>query len=250
MPGKRRVAAVFLLAVLAIAAILFLAAGTLVVSPRYLHEERVKCPGSFAPLYLYEHSPYDRIVIEVHYMADARPSPGALGHLRSMLQEYTGRPADVYMFEDISPAMIPARTDRNNMSTFGQDFIGRNARYRAGWLGGNATIYVLYVDIGDSDIRPDGGGVVAGMSFRADAFFVFATSIPDERLEHTVLMHEAGHLLGLEHDRDQGCVMVEALKQNRSQLIGFTHAPGDYCPEHQKQLAYSRRHLLRGPGDN
>jgi hypothetical protein len=244
MQGKRRVAAVFLLVAPAIAAVLFLAAVALVLAPLYLHEESVKYPGSYAPLYLNEHSPYDRIVIEVHYQDNTTPSPYALEHLRSLLHEYTGKAVDLYEFGDIASDMIPEEADSSNLSSFGFDLIDRNAHYRTGWLGGNATIYVLYIDLKGRDSMRNGTGVVAGMSYRADSFFIIDNYIYDAGTERTVLIHEAGHLLGLEHDADPRCAMVGTMVRDRSVLMGLALTPDDYCVEHQKQLEYARHHLF------
>lgn len=244
MQGKRRVAAVFLLVVPAIAAVLFLAAAVLVMAPLYLHEESVKYPGSYASLYLNEYAPYDRIVIEVHYQDNTTPSPRALEHLQSRLHQYTGKAVDLYEFGDIASDMLPEEADSNNLSSFGFDLIDRNAHYRTGWLGGNATIYVLYIDLKGRDSMRNGTGVVAGMCYRADSFFIIDNYIYDEGTERTVLMHEAGHLLGLEHDADPGCVMTGTMVRNRSVLMGLTPTPDEYCLEHQRALAYARHHLL------
>lgn len=237
-------AVVFLLLAFLTSVILFIAAVAFVMAPMYLHDEAVKRPGSYAPLYLYDRSPYDRIVIEVHYEENARPSTYALEHLQSLVHEYSGKTVDLYEFGDIAPDMLPAVTDRNNFSTFGNGFVDQNAHYRTEWLGGNATIYVLYINVRNGERMLNGSGVVTGMSYRADSFFIFDSYLLDEGLERTVLMHETGHLLGLEHDTDPGCAMVGTLVRNHSVLMGQATTPDDFCEDHQEHLYYAQHHLF------
>ncbi|OPY29452.1 MAG: hypothetical protein A4E28_00859 [Methanocella sp. PtaU1.Bin125] len=241
-PAER--VAILLLTVPAFVAVLFMLFVALVMAPLYIHEESVKYPGSYASLFLNEYAPCDRIVIEVHYQGNATPSTYALEHLRSRLHYYTGRPVDLYTFGDIGPGAVPEVADSNNLSSFGYDIIEQNARCHTGWLGGNATIYILYVDLKGRDVPHNGSGVVAGMSYRADAFFVFDNYVYDEVTERTVLMHEAGHLLGLEHDDDPECAMVGTMVRNRSVLMGLTPTPDDYCQAHRRQLENLRNHLV------
>lgn len=228
------------------AAIWFAAAVMLVLAPLYIHDDAVRSPGNYAPLYLYDGSPYDRIVIEVHYEQGIQPSTHALEHLQSIVHRYTGKAVDLSLSGDITPDMLPASTDNNNISAFGNSFLNEHAHYRMGWLGGNATMYVLYVEdsaAGAGDAGA-GSGTVAGVAFRADAFVVFSNDLYNDAIERTVLVHETGHLLGLEHDDDPGCAMVGTLVENLSMKTGRTLPPDDYCTDHQRQLEEMRHWLI------
>ncbi len=161
-----------------------------------------------------------------------------------MVHRYTGKAVDLSLSGDITPDMLPASTDSINISAFGYSFLDEHARYRMGWLGGNATMYVLYVKDAAAMPRAIGTGTVAGVAFRADAFVVFGNYLYSDTIERTVLVHEAGHLLGLEHDDDAGCAMVGTLVENLSMKTGRTLSPDDYCPDHQRQLEEMRHSLI------
>ncbi len=110
----RLIAASFLLASLW-AAIWFAGAVLLILAPLYIHDDAVIYPGNYASLYLYDGSPYDRIVIEVHYEQGVRPSTYALEHLQSIVHRYTGKAVDLSLSGDITPDMVPASTDIKNI---------------------------------------------------------------------------------------------------------------------------------------
>jgi hypothetical protein len=244
MQGKYRlIAASFLLASLW-AAIWFTGAVALVIAPFYIHDQAVESPGNYAPLYLFDGSPYDRIVIEVHYEQGIQPSVFALEHLQSIVHRYTGKAVDMSLSGDITPDMLPAYTDNNNISAFGYTFLDRHARYRTGWLGGNITMYIMYVNGSALWSRANGSSAVGGVAFRADAFVVFDNYLYNDNIERMVLVHETGHLLGLEHDSDASCAMVGTLVENLSMRTGRISPPDDYCPDHQRQLERVRHYLF------
>jgi predicted Zn-dependent protease len=85
---------------------------------------------------------------------------------------------------------------------------------------------------------------VAGVSFRADAFIVFHNYLYNDDIERTVLVHEAGHLLGLEHDANAGCAMTGTLVENLSMRTGRILPPDDYCKLHRQQLEQARHNLF------
>jgi hypothetical protein len=130
MQGKYRLIAASFLVSSLWATIWFSAAVLLVLALLYIHNDAVAYPGYYAPLYLYDGSPYDRIVIEVHYEQGINPSTDAPEHLQSIVHKYTGKVVDLCLFGDITPAMLPASTDNDNISTFGYSFLDEHARYR------------------------------------------------------------------------------------------------------------------------
>ena len=244
MQVKYRLLAAAFLAASAWAALWFTAAAGLVAAPWYLHGPAGEIPGNYARLYLYDGSPYDRIVIEVHGEQGTEPSAYALEHLQSIVHRYTGKPVDLCVFNDITPDMLPESADNANVSAFCNSFLRQHASCRTGWLGGNVSMYVLYLDNSASRPKANNSGVVAGMSFRADAFVIYDNHISGEGIERTVLVHEAGHLLGLEHDDDPGCAMVGTLVENMSIRTGMALPPDDYCSKDRLQLERMRQYIV------
>jgi hypothetical protein len=241
MPVKYRLLAACFLAALLWAGIWFAAVSGLVIAPSYIHGQIREYPGNYAHLYLFDHSPYDRIVIEVHSEPGIQPSTYSLEHLQSIVHKYTGKDVRLRMFSDITPDLLPAYTDNANVSAFGYSFLDRHAYYRTGWTGGTACMYVLYLN---GTVPRSGAATVAGVSYRADAFVVFDNYIHNEGIERTVLVHEAGHLLGLEHDGDLSCAMTGTLVENASIRTGRILPPDDYCAKDVQQLERMRYYLI------
>lgn len=228
---------------LVLAALLVLLAAALVGFPLYVHTEVVKATGAYAPLYLYEHSPYDAITVEVHYQADAVPSEAALDNLDHTLANYTGKRVEIQKYADLPADAVPGQIGDNNVSAIGANVIEKYGHGGMGWLNGDIPIYILYVNASGPSSRTGDNDTVVGISYRADSFMVLKNQIEGEGVEKAVLVHEAGHLLGLEHDDGPGCVMTGVLLQRRAWRHGMGGPPTEFCARHQQEL-YDRRHDL------
>jgi len=231
---------VILIAAACLCLVLFLVAAFVV--PGDIHDSMAGRVGGYAPLYLFEPSPYHRIVVEVHYEQSAMPSDAALLHLESVLGNYTAKEVIISKYPDIEPDEVPSSFQASNVCEFGGRMISEHAFARTGQIGGDAVIYVFYVNASAPEPRIDKGNRVGGVCFRGDSFMIFKNNIRDEGEEKTVLVHETGHLLGLEHDDNQSCVMVGSIL--RVHKLNYTAPPpDDFCEEHRKQLDEARHHL-------
>jgi predicted Zn-dependent protease len=73
---------------------------------------------------------------------------------------------------------------------------------------------------------------------------VFDNYLSTEGIERTVLVHETGHLLGLDHEDNPGCVMTGTLYENASVRSGRISPPDDYCAKDVQQLERMRYYLF------
>lgn len=233
-----------MLAGVLLAVLLCLAISSVAV-PRYAHENLVKTVGDYAPVYLFEPSLYDRIVVEVHYEESARPSGAALLHLQALLINATGKAVVINQYPDIGPGEVPSAIRAGEVSEFGSTLIAEHAIARTGLIRGDAVMYILYVNASAPEPKLSKSNRVGGVSYCGDSFVIFKSNIRDEGEEKTVLIHEAGHLLGLDHDDDQSCAMVGSLIRVHRQNY-TAPPPDDYCADHWRQLEYGQHHLPAG----
>lgn len=230
-----------------LAALLVLLAAALLGFPLYVHQEVAKVTGAYAPLYLYAHSPYDTITLEVHYQADAVPSEAALENLVQMLMKYTGKRVELQKYGDLPPDAIQGRVDDDTVDAIGDGAIQKYGHGSMGWLGGNIPVYILYVNASGPISTGDGNETVVGISYRANSFIILKNNIDGEGLEKAVLVHETGHLLGLEHD-DPGCVMAAVLVRKTAGSRVEGEPPTEFCATHRKELADRRQNVFYNAG--
>lgn len=217
---------------LVLAALLVLLGAVLVGLPLYVHMEVAETTGAFAPLYLYKYSPYDTIAVEVHYQQGAAPSDTALDGLARTLENSTGKRVDVAAYGDLPANVVTGRIGDENVSAIGGAIIEKYARSSMGWISGRIPMYILYVNAEGPAIKNEDDTVV-GISYRADSFIVLKNHIDGEGLEKSVLIHEAGHLFGLDHDGDRRCVMAAVILQRKA---WHEDPPAEFCDIHKKEL--------------
>lgn len=190
--------------------------------------------------------PYSSMLVEVDYIQGQAPDQDALNFLRTRLNERCNKPGGITI--QVSDA-IPDQ----GITTWRRTDIERvEARYRNSYHAGNtAVLYFLYVNGGSE--WDSGNGRVLGVSHTGSSICMFKESmrgsvtvlITGQAIERAVLVHEAGHNLGLVdngtpmvvnhedaghqgHDQDQGCVMYWAVETSLvSQLLGSI--PDQFC---------------------
>jgi hypothetical protein len=143
---------------------------------------------------------FDELQIEVDWIVGHEPSDAALAELAAALGELCRKPAGIQILKDdeIAGASSPA---------WSLDAIDAlEVQHRDGYrdtTNGVAVMYVLYLD-GHSD-RDSGSGKVLGIAYHGSSTVLFHETIESvdpgvplfAGIEDTVLLHEAGHLLGL-----------------------------------------------------
>lgn len=200
--------------------------------------------GAQAVAYLSSAS-FTSLRVEVDYVASVPPGSAALDHLRARLAERCAKPDGVVV--ELGDSIAPSSTNTWTLN----DIQALEARFRNRTNTANEVVlYVLYLD-GRSD-QDDSNRQLLGLSYSASSFCVFQETVlaNSSRLgrgavERAVLVHEAGHNLGLvnngivmqtphqdvangPHDVDADCVMHHAIESSRvAQILGAV--PDDFC---------------------
>ncbi|MDP2310265.1 MAG: hypothetical protein Q8P18_29890 [Pseudomonadota bacterium] len=166
-------------------------------------------PGDYAADFLA--GTYTSLQIEVDYVAGHAPDGAALEHLRSTLAELCDKPdgVEILLDDEVPDQGSPAWS----YATAQALEVTWRDRYRSPDTG-VAVMYYLYVD-GHSESDTEAGRIL-GYAYHGSSLVMFAETMADvsgglllglgASVEPTVLVHEAGHLLGLVNN---GVDMVE-----------------------------------------
>jgi hypothetical protein len=193
-------------------------------------------PGDFAKVYLQDDK-YDEILIEVDFVEGKSPNNSTMDELVKSLSEYCDKSRIYYRLSD-------PISDRPSGGIYSIGYIyDLEQKYRDYYTENDtAVMYILYVDgfYEESDST-------LGLSYLGSSFVIFKDNVDDIEIpmgirrfvspsdfEVSVVIHEAGHLLGLvninyesvaahedkEHDSPhhciyEDCVMYHALESSR-----------------------------------
>lgn len=208
--------------ILSIALFLVITFGIMV--PLYVHYTARQFIGAYDILYLSEHSPYDTVLIEVHYREGAEPSDGSLNLLRERVENYTGKRVSVVKYRDIGNREIPETVRDDDVADMGRGILKNHTQHRTGWFSGNIVVYIMYIDArwsGETNLS------AAGIAYNADSIVIFKEIIPGPELETPVLLHEFGHLWGLTHSNSTDDIMNIHLDEYLISHI-FDELPNDF----------------------
>ena len=149
--------------------------------------------GAMARHYL-KPSPARSLVVEVDWMSGRKPTSSSLAHLEGILRRELAKPGGVVV--RLGGEMATTRS-----SWTVADMVDAERRFRAEHSSGDrVTMWVAFV--GGSYAE---SGSALGAAFAASAAVIFRDRIEDatsalliaSEIERSVLVHEAGHMLGL-----------------------------------------------------
>lgn len=172
---------------------------------RTIEEERddnlASGPGDYALDFL-RAAPYDRLEVEIDWVAGHAPSEEALDHLAGVIGRVCDKPGgvEIVLDEELPDQGSPAWT----VEAAQEVEVEWRDRYRDE-ARGTAALYYLYLDGHSAD--DDDEGRILGYAYRGSSLVMFAETMADVDaglpllsgggVEEAVIAHELGHVLGL-----------------------------------------------------
>lgn len=115
-----------------------------------------------------------------------------------------------------------------------------------GRFGKNYDLFIIYL----SKYQKDESNV--GITLHRDTIFIFKEAqiiLTNQistlnQLERSTLMHEWGHLLGIEHVEDTSCIMSDFVEVEQTDFYQEKDIPIEYCPEVTQELRVQSKRFL------
>ncbi|MCK4928764.1 MAG: matrixin family metalloprotease [Methanosarcinales archaeon] len=225
-----------------------------IVIPAYVHHIESHVPGGFDSLYLSKYSPYNTIVVEVDYQPGMEPDPKAIAALQEKIELYSQKHVVMHVNQDIGYDEVPILISGNELFTTTTRLQQAHRDYPTGWLGGNITLYIMYLD---TVWQPDNSEYASnmpayqyrttsmiysvGVTYAADSIIIFKDALTQENTETTILLHELGHVWGLDHSNKPDDVMNSEFNVYNSVPLNhepdFNQFPTNYSAEDKLRLA-------------
>jgi hypothetical protein len=215
-----------------ISLVIFLIVTFGIMIPLYVHYTARQFTGAYDTLLLSKHSPYDTILIEVHYQEGAEPYAASLSTLKEKVANYTGKNVIVVKYPDLKDFEISGAVGDDGVKVFGDRILQNHTLYHSGWLSGRMVIYLIYTN---SNWEGNTNFSAAGITYNADSIIVFKDVVKTEEIETPVLLHEMGHLWGLEHSNKTDDIMNVHIDEYLLSHV-FNKLPDDFSDEERKML--------------
>ncbi len=215
-----------------ISLIIFLVLTFGIMIPLYVHYTARQFTGAYDTLLLSRHSPYDTVIIEVHYQEGAEPYAASLDTLKEKVENYTGKNVIVVKYPDIKDFEVSGVVKDDGVSRFGDRILRNHTQYHSGWLSGRMVIYIIYTN---AKWEGDMNYSAAGIAYNADSIIVFKDVIQAQEVETPVLLHEMGHLWGLEHSNNTDDLMNVHIEEYLLSHV-FNKLPDDFSEKDRKIL--------------
>jgi hypothetical protein len=215
-----------------ISLIIFLIVTFGIMIPLYVHYTARQFTGAYDTLLLSKHSPYDTILIEVHYQEGVEPYAASLDALKEKVANYTGKNVIVIKYPDIKDVEVSGTVGDDGVRAFGDRILQNHTQYHSGWLSGHMVIYIIYTN---SSWEGNMNYSAAGITYNADSIIIFKDVVQTQEVETPVLLHEMGHLWGLEHSNNTDDIMNVHIDEYLLSHV-FDKLPDDFSEQERKIL--------------
>lgn len=155
---------------------------------------------------------YDKLIVEVQYVAGFEPSQDAIHNLSTFLQTYLNKPGGIGIVQKVVPS--PGKSTYTLADI--KDFESHNRTQLTRDKDKVLAAYILFVD-GDYADTAGSSSKVLGVTYRVGSMVIFEKTIksfsgglsqpPTAALETVVTQHEFGHVMGLVNN---GTAMLNA----------------------------------------
>jgi hypothetical protein len=174
--------------------------------------------GDWRYIYLKEKGP---LKVRAVYVKAVTPNLEAGTWVSSMIQETLMRQVDYSSGVDVDIPINGLYSD-DDLNEIHKKLIEKDS---------NTDLFIIYLS-GYKEAPS-----YLGVTLHADAIFVFKKTIEElgennditGRLEQSTVMHEWGHLLGLEHLNYEGCIMSSRVDVYDSRELTEAEVPIEYC---------------------
>jgi len=224
----------------------------LILLPTCIHHGAVYIPGAYDTLYLSKYSPYDTIIVEVDCMEGMSPDPHSLALLQQQIEQYSNKKVVIYTNEEIEMCEVPETIIGDDLFQTIDEIQEAHRDYHTDWLFGNITVYIMYLDIewySETDFLTtqqeinDSLTYSIGLACAADSIIIFKEATITNNMETSVLLHEMGHIWGLDHSDETSNVMNSLfIFQGDSKIIEYPDPydfPLNFSNEDEEHLLMS-----------
>jgi predicted Zn-dependent protease len=198
----------------------------LIKHPSLSHTINLNQPGDEKYAYLDHNN--DIIRVQLVFIGNAEPDINLENWVDKMISETTGKKAEIHKVDSL---LFDEQVTYSNKDLLKiRDGIKNNSDM--------PELNIVYLS-SYSDI-PTYGGLVQNKN----TIYIFKGTLnnltPDKKqvstLEKSTLLHEWGHLLGLEHNDISGCVMSNKVEVSDMPYLYGSQIPTDYCQNELEEL--------------
>lgn len=190
--------------------------------PTFVQLLNLNQPGDNRKAYL--SSKYPIITVNSYYLADSKPDSQMSSWIKDMISNTTGKTVTIE---------TPRPLSFGNQAAFTDADLKQVGKSLAKPLISPASLKLVYLST--YAVKPS----YLGITLTRDTIFIFKKQLSSleetpsvtARLEQSTLMHEWGHLLGLEHVPFSGCIMSADVETMDVRQLKEIDVPLTHCKD-------------------